>query len=871
MASWKKVIVSGSDAHLNHITMSGNLDISGTISKISGSSTSTGSFGRVEATTLGGTLTTAAQTNITSVGTIGTGTWEGTTVAVDQGGTGATSLTDLITLTTHTTGNYVKKIVSSTGLSGGVDSEGATATLSVDASQTQITSLGTIGTGTWEGTEVGLGYGGTELVGETDGKIVVADGSGAPVHLDIGSSSGITILGTIATGVWNGTAVASAYLDADTAHLTTNQTFTGNKTFSAPITGSHYSGSATSTGSFGRIEVLANTLAIGGTEIGKTVADNITALDQQLSTTSSPTFANLTATGDITAQNYIVSSSVTYMTQSFSSGSTIFGDTSSDTHIFTGSLQITGGLQVDNGNISGSASSTGSFGSLNLAGSMMKLHVGQDGLPGTMHVANDFRVGSWVGNGNAWQFKQNTSNANLDISYIYANGSIEHTPLILPYNAQKPLQVALDIDLSGGSYNITGSAASSASFGKIIANQYGGNISGSSTSTGSFGRVEATTLGGTLTTAAQTNITSVGTIGTGVWNGTAVASAYLDADTAHLTTTQTFSGDKTFSATLNTAAITATGNISGSATSTGSFGIVESDSGIFYTSGSSLRFESPNLTTVEIAQTGLGTNSAAPSLRLYNNDQGNNYDVTLSVGSSQLNVNGHIYLASHTFKGAGFDGVNSRGGAGTALFSATGNGGDGGGMYFGGGGAYDVRFSTTGKERLRIDTAGNGGGIQTSGSLSVGGLTAGAVAHIFATGNISGSASSTGSFGSLVVSDKVQGNLTIGGNLIIEGDTVQQQVANLNVEDRFILLNSGSASGDGGLVVQTESHTAGVVYGYDDSESRWGFQQGTKLSATGSVLAPDAYASAVVTSDDANYQKNGNIRVESGEIYIYVE
>ena len=47
--------------------------------------------------------------------------------------------------------------------------------------------------------------------------------------------------------------------------------------------------------------------------------------------------------------------------------------------------------------------------------------------------------------------------------------------------------------------------------------------------------------------AAQTQITSVGTIGTGVWNGTAVASAYLDADTAHLSTTQTFTGAKTFS------------------------------------------------------------------------------------------------------------------------------------------------------------------------------------------------------------------------------------------------------------------------------------------------------------------------------------
>ena len=40
--------------------------------------------------------------------------------------------------------------------------------------------------------------------------------------------------------------------------------------------------------------------------------------------------------GDIIAENYIVSSSVTYMTSSFSSGSTVFGNTLDDTHKFTG-------------------------------------------------------------------------------------------------------------------------------------------------------------------------------------------------------------------------------------------------------------------------------------------------------------------------------------------------------------------------------------------------------------------------------------------------------------------------------------------------------------------------------------------------------
>ena len=127
----------------------------------------------------------AAQSQITTVGTIATGTWEGTTVAVDQGGTGATSLSNLITLTTHTSGNYVATITGGTGItsSAGTTGEGTTHSLSVDASQTQITAVG-----------------------------------------------------TIATGVWQGTAVASAYLDADTAHLSGTQTFSGAKTFSDDIT-----------------------------------------------------------------------------------------------------------------------------------------------------------------------------------------------------------------------------------------------------------------------------------------------------------------------------------------------------------------------------------------------------------------------------------------------------------------------------------------------------------------------------------------------------------------------------------------------------------------------------------------------------------
>jgi len=53
------------------------------------------------------------------------------------------------------------------------------------------------------------------------------------------------------------------------------------------------------------------------------------------------------------AETYIVSSSVSHITQSFSSGSTIFGDDITDTHQITGSLLLSGSFsfyEIDGGN-----------------------------------------------------------------------------------------------------------------------------------------------------------------------------------------------------------------------------------------------------------------------------------------------------------------------------------------------------------------------------------------------------------------------------------------------------------------------------------------------------------------------------------------
>lgn len=72
--------------------------------------------------------------------------------------------------------------------------------------------------------------------------------------------------------------------------------------------------------------------------------------------------------GNITANQYIVSSSVTYMTSSFSSGSTIFGDSVDDTHQFTGSVSISGSITPTADDIMDLGSSTFQWKDLHLDG-----------------------------------------------------------------------------------------------------------------------------------------------------------------------------------------------------------------------------------------------------------------------------------------------------------------------------------------------------------------------------------------------------------------------------------------------------------------------------------------------------------------------
>jgi hypothetical protein len=153
-------------------------------------------------------------------------------------------------------------------------------------------------------------------------------GSGGGAATDISALN--TFTASIQTQVDNLTAETSSYLtSADTSSfITISQTSSMSVATASYIDPTFISASAAAAG-FG---------SGGGTIPAGTVSS------------SAQTVANLVGqdvvVNSITAETYIISSSVSFITTSFSSGSTRFGDTLNDTHIFTGSVSITGSLNI---------------------------------------------------------------------------------------------------------------------------------------------------------------------------------------------------------------------------------------------------------------------------------------------------------------------------------------------------------------------------------------------------------------------------------------------------------------------------------------------------------------------------------------------
>ena len=186
-----------------------------------------------------------------------------------------------------------------------------------------------------------------------------------------------------------------------------------------------------------------------------------------------------------------------------------------------------------------------------------------------------------------------------------------------------------------------------------------------------------------------------------------------------------------------------------------------------------------------------------------------------------------------------------------------------------------------------------------SALVTLGTVSTGNIERILPTGTVSGSISvpSQGSISINGITHDLQlqtgdsptfsngtitNNLYVGGNMTVSGTTTALNVANLDIEDKFILLNSGSSSatdesgiifgGSGGAAMSGSS----LFWNgnFNGNDGRLAIGHGVS-NTSGNGTVPNYFVPGVISGSEANAatalaDHYGNIRIEAGEIFMYV-
>ena len=496
----------------NDATMTAGLQVLG-VKDADGEIDVTIGAGAASTTTIAGTLTmgstnfvnnsgviqVASQTNITGVGTIGTGTWEATDIAVAHGGTGASSLTANAVLT----GNGTSAIQAESDLlfasnkliptASAHDAAGTALTVSAGATTAGTSNNQAGGALTFEGGQgKGSGAGGdivfktanaggsgsslnslataltlsddlsSTFVGDMN---VIRDANNADVKLTLGTSAAESLIIQVLNGSSNKTA-EEVHFSTATASATGNH---GKMVFDVD-------GTDIATIDDGGIDLASGkTFAINGTDI---VSSPITALN-------SATANELVTVGSTTTE-LDAEANLTF---------------ASDVLTLASSTADLPRIDITNTHAGGTAG---------------KIRFNKDSASG----ADDDVMGTieWFGTDDS----DNTHEllASMEAYIIEADHGSEAAGIKFKV-AENDATITSGLEILGVKdadgeidVNIGAGAASTTT------------IKGTLT----MGSTAAMTNAGLVSVANQSNITGLGTISSGVWNGTAITHAYINDD-----------------------------------------------------------------------------------------------------------------------------------------------------------------------------------------------------------------------------------------------------------------------------------------------------------------------------------------------------
>ena len=729
---------------------------------------SVGGINSISANTLTGTIQTAAQPNITSVGSLGSVTVAGSTIASE-----ASFLSGAVAGTAI---NSKVVVLSSSGSFAGISSLSATnltGTLQT-ASQPNVTNVGTLssvavsGSATFSST--------TDAISSTSGAVAISGGVGIAKSVYVGSG----IYGTIETAAQpNITSLGNLdglIIDGDlevSGTITMNGVVVGTTSGGGATLPNYVTDITAGTAANSKALVLSSTGSINGI-----TSLSATNLSGTLQTAAQPNITSIGALSSVSIGGYTLGSETTFL-----SGAVAGTAQNSKVVVLSNTGTIDGIASLSATTLSGTIStssqpnitSIGQLSTISIAGYIIGSEAGF--LSGT--------VSGTASNSKALVLSSSgtiTGIASLSANNLIGTVRTAAQPYITSLGALSSISIAGSTIGSEAAF-LSGAVAGSAANSKALILGSSGTISGITT-------LSATNLTGQLTTAAQPNITSLGSL-----NSITIAGSTIGPEAAYLSGVVAGTAGISQALVLNSAgAITGIGSLSattlGGTLSTASqpnitrIGTLDSlvvTNGVSASSltGTLLTAAQPNITSIGTL-TSL-TVSGATALT-------STADATSSTTGGCLTLSGGLAVAKKLYVGSDLNVGGTINGTlgGAALSSIT---------SVGTLGSLTVSGSlTAGTLNGTLSTGPQNGitSVGTLGSLTVSGsLTAGTLNGTLSTGPQNG-ITSVGTLGSLSVSGATTltstadaTSSTAGGCLTLSGGlAVAQSVyvgTNLNV------------------------------------------------------------------------------------------